>query len=118
MPRARIRPSKPASVFTMVVGIALVVVGVSAVVPEFGAFGLLWTLVALGITVFSAINAFTTRGVAGEVVEFDPSTQPTPEPRRRDSVEDRLSRLEQLRRRGLLSDAEFHEQRNRILADL
>ncbi len=118
MARGRIRPSKPASVFSMIVGIVFVFIGVAVVIPEFDGFGVLWTLMALGIAVVSAINVFTSRGVAQEVVEFDMPTQSMPGAPRREPVEERLRELEQLKSRGLLSDVEFQEQRKRILGDL
>ncbi|XTP35522.1 SHOCT domain-containing protein [Mycobacterium sp. TJFP1] len=101
----------------MIVGVAFIFIGVSMVIPEFGSFGVLWTLVALGITVYSAINVFTARGVAQEVVEFDSPTQWHGAPRG-ESIEARLRELEELRGRGVLSEAEYQQQRNRILTEL
>ena len=112
--RGRVRPSKPASILSMIVGIALVLFGVLIAIPTFGGFGVVWTIIALAITVFAAINAFTTRGVAEQVVEFD-ERMPSES---RMSVEERLRRLEELRRSGVVSDNEYQEQRRRIITEL
>lgn len=108
--RGRIRPSKPASILSMIVGIVFVFIGLAVVIPEFGGFGYLWTLMALGIAVFSAINTFTAHGVSQEVVEFDAAPE--------ESIEMRLEKLEKLKSQGMLSEAEYREQRNRILTEL
>lgn len=100
---------------SMIVGAVLVAFGLSMGISEFGAFGVLWTLLALGFTVAAAINAFTARGIAQEVVEFD---VPAPDGRHAESVEERLERLEDMKRGGLLRDDEYQEQRRRILGDL
>ena len=107
MARGRIRPSKPASILGLIVGIGLVLFGVAVGIPTFGAFGVLWTIVAIVITAYSAVNAFTKQGIAEQVVEFDEQT-----------VEERLRRLEDLKRAGVLSDVEYQEQRRRIITEL
>ncbi len=113
--RGRVRPSKPASIWGMIVGAALVIFGLTVGISQFGAFGVVWTLFAVGITVMSAINAFSSRGIAQEVVEFDVPEQRGPRP---ESVEQRLARLDDMRRGGLIREDEYQEQRRRILGDL
>lgn len=116
MARGRVRPSKPASVLGLIVGIGFVIFGLSGFGgSDFGAFGALWLVVALGITVMSAINVFTKSGVAEQVVEFDAPPPPSAAP---ESVEQRLARLEQLRRTGAVSTEEYQQQRARIIGDL
>lgn len=112
--RGRVRPSKPAAILGVVIGIVLVIFGLAVGIQTFGGFGVVWTIIALAITVFNAINAFTTRGVAEQVVEFDERTPSD----RGISVEERLRRLEELRRSGVVSDNEYQEQRRRIIAEL
>lgn len=41
-----------------IVGIVFVLLGIFAVIPSSGAFGIIWTLVAGLITVFNGINVF------------------------------------------------------------
>lgn len=96
-----------------VVGVILVLFGVAVAVPNFGGFGVIWTIAALGITVFMAINAFTSRGLSERVIEFD-----TPTPSAPASIEERLTKLDELKKSGLVSETEYREQRMRIISEL
>lgn len=101
-----------------VVGIVFVGIGLFVVVPAAGAFGVVWTLMAVAITGYHAVNLFSERGVAHEVVEFDIPSGPAGEPPQNMSPQQRLGRLEDLLRQGLVTDQEYHEQRQRILDEL
>ena len=116
--KGRVRPSKPVSVIAMIFGLVFVVIGVSTVIPNFGGFGVIWTLAAAGIVVYYAINAFSEHGVAEEVVEFDTPAQSKPDAPPKGSTEERLKKLEELKGKGFLSDDEYKEQRKKILGDL
>ena len=48
--RMTYRPSKSQAVFGGVVGILFVLIGLFVAIPTFGPFGILWTLIAVGIT--------------------------------------------------------------------
>jgi hypothetical protein len=113
-----VRPGKAVSVSAMIVGLVLVVIGISTVIPNFGGFGIIWTLAALGIVLYYAINAFSDHGVAEEVVEIDMPSQSKPDARHKESTEERLKKLEELKGKGLLNDDEYKEQRKKILGDL
>ena len=114
----RVRPSKPASAFALIFGIVFVVFGVSAAIPSFGMFGVVWTLGALAICVYFAINLFSGHGLAEKVVEFDTSTPSRPDAPAAVSAEERLSRLEELKGKGFLSEDEYQQQRKKIIGDL
>ena len=118
--RGRVRPSKPMSALGLIVGIVFVCIGVFVAIPGAGAFGVFWTLIALAITGYHAVNLFSERGVAHEVVEFDtsPSARSEPSVPPTTSPEQRLTLLEELKRKGLPNDEEYEEQRKRILDDL
>lgn len=51
--RMRYRPSKASCIFSGIVGIIFSCIGLFVVIPSFGPFGILWTLIAIGITVYS-----------------------------------------------------------------
>ncbi|MBN1471660.1 MAG: SHOCT domain-containing protein [Syntrophaceae bacterium] len=116
--KGQVRPSKPASALGLIFGIIFVVIGVSVAIPNFGPFGVVWTLAALGISVFFAANTFSEHGVAEEVIEFDTLTQPEPEGTSAASTEERLKKLEGLKQKGLLSDDEYQLQRKKIINEL
>ena len=52
-----VRPSKPAAAFGLAVGVVFILLGLFVVIPQFGPFGLLWTAVALIITILNGVNA-------------------------------------------------------------
>ena len=56
--RVTYRPSKAQGAFGVAVGAIFVVIGLVMVIPVFGLFGVLWTLVAVGITAMNAYQAF------------------------------------------------------------
>ena len=118
--RGRVRPSRAVSALVMLMGIGFVCFGIFFAIPGFGVFGIVWTLIAVGITIYHGINAFTGRGIATEVVDFDTDlrNEGGGESRRPLSVEERHERLESMRRRGMINDGEYGEQRERILKDL
>lgn len=131
--RAHVRPGRGASASGMVVGLIFVGLGIFVAIPTFGGFGVVWTLVAVIMTVVHGMNTFSENGVASHVVEYEtfqpPPTQspsPPPAPPARpasthpmvpppETIEERLARLETLRDRGLVSPEEYAEQRDRIL---
>jgi len=113
--RGRIRPSKPVSAVAMVMGIIFIGIGVFLVIPAIGAFGVFWTLAAVAVTVYYAMNVFSEHGVSHQVVEFEGDLKSDS---KESDVETRLDKLESLKQKGLLTDAEYKQQRERILKEL
>ena len=66
-----VRPSKPAAAFGLAVGVVFILLGLFVVIPQFGPFGLLWTAVALIITILNGVNAFSERGVPSRVIHIE-----------------------------------------------
>lgn len=112
--RIRLGPSKPMSAMTLAVGIGFVIIGVAVITPQFGLFGVLWTLVALAITVYHGVNVFSSRGAPLYQADLEDNDRPAGPP----DVASRLEQLEELKRSGRVSDAEYKEQRARILKEL
>ena len=88
--RVTYRPSKSQAVFGGVVGIIFVCIGLFLVIPTFGLFGILWTLIAAGITGMNFYQAFG-RGYVG---------------------------LQTLYEQGLITQEEYDQKRRAILEDL
>lgn len=114
--KGRIRPSKPATVMNLVGGLIGIAVGIffSFVSP----FGLVILLIALAGTVVTAIDAFSTRGLAHEIVEIDVPRELRSRTMSAEQIERRLADLESLKHRGLIRDEEYEENRKRILSKL
>ena len=123
--RIRVRPGRAASLMSFVVGIAFVVIGLVAVIPMAGPFGLLWTGVAVAITVMNGVNAFGKKGVASMEIETEePEAAPAEEethdhiPSMALDVRERLEQLKDLREAGLITGEEYETKREEILRDL
>lgn len=117
--RVTYRPSKAASMGGMIMGGIFVLIGLTVVIPMAGPFGILWTVMALVITVVNGAQAFGKKYFGPEIhVEdeegFDRDTFP---PDDRDP-KTRLEQLEKLRTSGLISDREYEEKRQEILRQL
>ena len=112
------RPSKAQGAFSMVVGIIFVLIGIVAVVPSAGPFGVLWTLIAAGITIVNGYQTFG-KGYVGPQIEIEEGEEETKgEKRARSDAKQRLEQLESLRSAGLISDQEYRQKRQEILKDL
>lgn len=59
--RWNIKPSKPVAVFSALVGVAIIVVGLVSM-EDFNGFTVLWVLVGAAIIVFNLWAAFSPRG--------------------------------------------------------
>ncbi len=116
---ARVKLSRPLSAMTCFVGVIFVGIGIFVVIPKIHVFGILWTLVAIGITIYHGMNAFSERGVAHEVVELDsPDSVPPVRCPAPQQTEQRLRELESLKEKNLITPEEYQTQRRRILENL
>jgi hypothetical protein len=114
MARIRVKPSRFQATLGMVVGIVFIGIGLFVVIPTFGVFGIFWTLVAVAITVFSAINVFSQRGLAHSEIEVDKGTG---SPEDELPFDERLRRLERLRDERLISEEEYQQKRQAIMRE-
>ena len=124
--RVRVKPGKAQSTVSFVVGLAFVLVGLVMVVPTFGPFGLLWTGVAVAITVVNGLNAFGKKGVPTMEI-YSEEEDEVPSPAREDhdhipstalTTQERLEQLQTLKEAGLLTDEEYRNKREEILREL
>jgi len=121
MPRGiRVKPSKPASLFGMIVSIVFVFIGLFVVIPNAGMFGVFWTLIAVGITGFQAYNFFGDKGVASWEIDID--TGANAETNNQSTsvsgdFETRLRKLNRLKEDGLITEEEFQKKREEILRE-
>ena len=108
------RPSRITGIIGLVMGGIFVLIGVFVAIPASGLFGVLWTLFAVAITAFNAYNAFGRKYVGPEIhIEDEPAGEDGD-----GSAAGRLSELEELRGRGLITDEEYEKKREEILSEL
>jgi len=66
------RPSKTHSALGLIVGIVFIGIGLFVVIPTFGLFGILWTFLAVFVTVVNGMNTFSKKGVpTGSIIIED-----------------------------------------------
>jgi len=124
--RVTYRPGKTNGVFGIVWGGIFVCIGLFLVIPVFGPFGILWTLMALAITVHNAYAAFGKNYTGPEIniEEEIPSKRPehehTPVAYSYDecAAKKRLEQLETLKTAGLITKEEYDQKRKEILEQI
>ena len=107
----------------MVFGGIFVLIGLFVVIPTFGPFGVLWTLMAAGITGVNAYQAFGKGYVGPEIhIEDEETPQttfyPPVQPGQSGDAKARLEQLESLKTAGLLTEEEYQAKRAEILRSL
>jgi len=108
--RGRVKPSKSSSLLGMVVGIIFVIIGLTTIVPLAGVFGVFWTLIALAIAGLHGYNFFSQKGISQWEVDVESEPSDTSE-----DFEEKLRKLDRLRKEGLITDEEFEEKRRDIM---
>ena len=120
MKRIRVKPGKGQSTAGFIGGLLFVLLGFFVVIPTFGAFGLVWTLVAAVICGVNAVNAFSDKGVASHEIIIDEDegrlSGQLSEPR--GDPAERLEKLRELYERHLITEAEYQQRRAEILNEL
>lgn len=135
--RVTYRPSKAQGAFGMVWGGIFVLIGLVVVIPTFGPFGILWTLMAVGITVMNGLHAFGKKYVGPEIriedeegygenpQSFEGTAPSSPTPETHDHIpstaldaKDRLEQLKSLKEAGLLTQEEYDRKRKQIVDQL
>jgi hypothetical protein len=106
--RIGVRPSKAASLIGMLAGGIFVVLGLTVIVPIFGAFGVVWTCVAALITLFYAFNFFSAKGVS--TYEIDVGS-----PNQVEDLDAGLRKLAKLKEDGLISEEEHARKRAELM---
>lgn len=118
----RIKPSKSQSMLGFIAGLIFVFIGVFVAIPSSGLFGVLWTLIAIVITVTHGMNAFGNKGIATEIIEISSEDDlKTGGDLRRENIEEeynfdeKLRKLKELRDDGILSNLEYERKKQEIL---
>ncbi len=112
--RVTCRPGKTNGIFECIVGGIFVLIGVLMVIPTFGAFGILWTLLAAGSTACNAYRAFG-KGYAGPEISIEDDTSGGGTG---GGTGSRLRELQNLYDRGLITREEYEAKRQEILREL
>ena len=114
--RMHYKPSKSESTFGGVVGIAFCLIGLFVVVPTAGVFGIFWTAIAVFMTVRSFAMAAGKADVGSYVIEEENTS--VSDGKNGQSAEERLTELQNLYDRRLITAEEYEAKRKEILEEL
>lgn len=110
----RVKPGKTQSAMGFAVGIVFCLIGLFVVIPQFGAFGIFWTAIAVVITVTNGINAFGKKGITSSEIIIDDDNDYTDS----SSQEIRLTKLKNMYDKGLITAEEYAEKKKEILSEI
>lgn len=110
----KVKPSKQASTSGFIGGLIFVFIGLFVVIPQFGAFGVLWTLFAIAITVTHGINAFSEKGIPTNEIEID-SYENQFDHSSTEDFQETLRKLKVLKDEGVITEADFEIKKTEIL---
>ena len=113
--RITYRPSKSQATFGGIVGILFVLIGIFVAIPTFGLFGLVWTLVAVGITAMNFYQAYG-KNYVGPEIHVEEGENPVRSGA--GSSEQRLKELRSLYDQRLITQEEYDAKRQEILDQL
>lgn len=113
----KIKPSKQASIPGFIGGIVFVLIGIFMVIPNFGLFGVFWTIVAIIGTVTNGINIFSDKGIPTEEIyieSYEEENKNIKDEKELD-FEEKLRKLKSLKDDGIISEFEYETKRVEIL---
>jgi len=128
--RVTYHPSKAQGTFNLIFSGIFVLIGLFVVIPIFGPFGILWTLVTAAITGMNAYRTFGKNYVGPEInieeeEQFGQRQVSPPPAETHDHIPStaldtkrRLEQLESLKSAGLIDGQEYQRKRNQILEEL
>ncbi|MCP3027086.1 SHOCT domain-containing protein [Halobacillus sp. A5] len=111
-PRYSIKPNKVFAIIGAIVGILFLIVG-GQVVSEVGSFGVIWMLIAVGLTIFFLINIFSSKGAAP--YELEARNEENHNSSNFEDFETEVRRLHRLREEGLLSEEEYQKKKKKLI---
>ena len=113
--KIKVKPGKSQSMMGFFVGLIFCGIGLFFVIPRFGAFGVLWSVMALIITVINGMNAFSDKGIATHSIEIEDKDQLI---QGKESVESRLEKLKSLYEQNLITEEEYEHKKSELLQEL
>ena len=100
--------------FAGAVGVVFCLIGLFVVIPTFGPFGIFWTLIALFITIRSFAMAAGKADMGSYVIEDEEKSSE----KKCQTAEERLTELQNLYDRRLITTEEYEAKRREILEEL
>lgn len=114
--QVRVKPGKVQSITGFIVGIIFCIIGISMIITHFSPFLIVWTLIAVVITVSNGINAFTDKGIASHEITIEEDHRDNLDIKK--TAEERLNELQSLYEKNMITPEEFQKKHNQILEDI
>lgn len=88
--------------------------------PTFGLFGVIWTAIAIVITVSSGYNVFSEKGIAIHeiLIEEEEKEKDSYFNNKKENIEDRLRKIQHLYDSGLITAEEYEKKKKEILDEI
>lgn len=112
------RPSKTISALAAIVGVCAILVGMLVILPQEGVFGWVWVGGSFLFTGFHLYNVIFDAGFAENVYEGMLIDSTKIKDASHATVEDRLRKLNALRKKGGISEEEYNKQREKIINEI
>lgn len=125
--RVKIKPGKGQSSVGFIAGLVFCFIGLFIVIPTFGVFGIFWTIIAVVITVSHGFNAFSDKGITSHEIIIDDDRNYDHDNNHsnnhdnvdnRKTTEERLSEIQSLYEKGIITENEYQQKRRQILEDI
>ncbi len=122
--RVRVKPGKGQSSVGFIAGLVFCFIGLFIAIPIFGIFGIFWTVIAVVITVSHGFNAFSDKGIITHEIIIDDDDRNHEHDNNYDYVdnrktpEERLSEIQSLYEKGIITENEYQQKRRQILEDI
>ncbi len=71
MKKIAFKPSKPVAFIGFVGGLGLSLFGIIYAIPNLGVFGIVWTILAVLVTLYYTVNLFTKKGLSLYQIEVE-----------------------------------------------
>lgn len=113
--RIRVKPGKGESMAGFLGGLVFIGIGIFIAIPNFGIFGVFWTLIAVVITGVNGYNVFSDKGVASWEANIDEDIIETHREKESLDFDEKIRKLHKLREEGLISEEDFQIKKKEIL---
>ncbi|MBF0707856.1 SHOCT domain-containing protein [Alkalihalobacillus hwajinpoensis] len=108
----RVKPSKVSSMIGMIAGFLFVIIGI-AFVSQIGAFGIVWTVFAIFITGYHALNVFSKNGVSTYQADVDRDDDKGASSDQ--DYESKIRQLHRLKEDHIITDEEYQKKKAELL---
>ncbi|MGG1684344.1 SHOCT domain-containing protein [Pseudalkalibacillus sp. NRS-1564] len=108
----RVKPSKVSSMIGMIAGFIFVIIGI-AFVSQIGAFGIVWTVFAILITGYHALNVFSKNGVSTYQADVDRDDDKGAASDQ--DYESKIRQLHRLKEDHIITDEEYQKKKAELL---